>query len=798
MTTLYWLMEYGKVFFAYVFIMFIWPSVVFRKYLKGKTLAYRFSFGVTVQIVIINTVVIGLGLIHLLKSVIVIILFYGVFLFCILKKVKISKQRQRDFRHLLMGTYGWKLLLANTLAKIRSIIKGIWDKFLQLTQKRKWEYFLLGIVVIFGMTYFSYGAFQDYSYGFGDMYPHNAWIYGLVNGQIFSAGVYPEGMHCFLYVMHTVFGIRIYSCLLFLAGIHSATFLVSACIMLKSIFRWRYTPILALTMFLTVDVLCIDSVYSMSRLQWTLPLEFGLFTLFLCAAYLLRYLRDEKVTKKIWDPNLIIFMLSLAASLTIHFYATIMAFFLCVAFVPMLVHKVFQPRRLRALIVTVICGTVIAVVPMLGALASGIPFQGSIGWAMNVIEGTDPETQGAQIQETDSENQGVQTQETDAKTQEIESETELIPEESNSDNEIEDVVRQEKSFGEKLQDFGLKLFSFVKEKAIGVYHSGYITLYKQERADAFLFFSALALGLWLVFRVIATVVKIIRRKKKKINAAYYDECFSLILASVIFFVLYAAGRIGFVSLIAGSRLCSVIHLLILSVICIPIDMIFTTLSLMLHEGIMKVAALLSMIGIYVGTIYTGTFHGYLYYELTRFNGAVMSTYSITESLPKNSFTIVSPVDELYQVIQYGYHEELVNFINESKNDDYMIPTEYVFIFVEKTPIEYAQSHFFEGPDWLAWEKYADYYNSYVSQCPDITTSEISSEKAAEKRRGFPNNSKGYSNLETRTILESNMYEWCREFEELYPNELHTYYEDENFVCYYFKQNVMDLYRLGIR
>ena len=66
------------------------------------------------------------------------------------------------------------------------------------------------MIVLFGVIYYSYGAFQDYSFGFGDCYTHNAWISGLLNGQIFSAGVYPEGMHCVIYAISVMFGIRVF------------------------------------------------------------------------------------------------------------------------------------------------------------------------------------------------------------------------------------------------------------------------------------------------------------------------------------------------------------------------------------------------------------------------------------------------------------------------------------------------------------------------------------------------------------------------------------------------------------
>ena len=35
--TWYWMAEYGKVFFAYLFFMFIWPSIVFEGHLKEKS-----------------------------------------------------------------------------------------------------------------------------------------------------------------------------------------------------------------------------------------------------------------------------------------------------------------------------------------------------------------------------------------------------------------------------------------------------------------------------------------------------------------------------------------------------------------------------------------------------------------------------------------------------------------------------------------------------------------------------------------------------------------------------------------
>ena len=48
----------------------------------------------------------------------------------------------------------------------------------------------------------------------------------------------------------------------------------------------------------------------------------------------------------------------------------------------------------------------------------------------------------------------------------------------------------------------------------------------------------------------------------------------------------------------------------------------------------------------------------------------------------------------------------------------------------------------------------------------------------------------------RTILESKAYEWCQRFAQKYPSELKVYYEDNDFICYYFKQDVEMPYNLA--
>lgn len=65
-----------------------------------------------------------------------------------------------------------------------------------------------------------------------------------------------------------------------------------------------------------------------------------------------------------------------------------------------------------------------------------------------------------------------------------------------------------------------------------------------------------------------------------------------------------------------------------------------------------------------------------------------------DAYPQYSYTIISTTEELYQSVEDARHEEILDFYNKSRLVDYYIPTEYLFFYIEKNPIYYAQYHFF--------------------------------------------------------------------------------------------------------
>lgn len=242
--------------------------------------------------------------------------------------------------------------------------------------------------------------------------------------------------------------------------------------------------------------------------------------------------------------------------------------------------------------------------------------------------------------------------------------------------------------------------------------------------------------------------------------------------------------------------------MLLGVMLMPADMVFSGLAGIGTDLVMRLASFAAVAGIYGAAVATGNFRGMLFYELSRYNAAVEVTESIIDTFPQYSYTIVSPTDELYPVIQYGWHEELLSFVERCGGEEsYSIPSEHVFIFVEKKPLLYRQVQFFEGMPWIGdekylkpfWSVYSDGYpDSAASQAPKMIVADILEllDETEDVKMELPEYGSAwemYLKLENRTVLEAMAYDWCQRFAKEHPSVMNVFYEDDAFVCYYFRQ-----------
>lgn len=721
---IYWNIEAIKVFAGYVFLMFIWPSVVFFDYLKKKSKIFWFSFCVTVQIVIVNTFILFMGLLHILNEQIVRYLFFGAFLFSVCR----------------------------ILINLKS---SIWKKTKEIIANNSSsivEYVLLLSVILFGMIYFSYGSFQIHTYGQYDTFLHHGWINKMAKGQIYPEGIYPVSMHCFIYCLYAMFRIRIYSIMLFFQCIHVTVFLLSAYCLMREIFKWRYSAVLVLTLYLTMDF----TVSSMARLQTTLPMEFGLHTQFLCTLYLVRYLkyaeRNTKTNRFLngeLNENLLLFTMSLTASIVSHYYVTIMAFVFCLSFAVFDLKKIL--RHMIPLVVSVLCGCFIAAAPMIGALASEIPFEASINWGLSVLYGNNEDSKGNDVNNLEN------------------GKTPL----GLTDSDIEVIDKLPES-GQKLTKGIIRIEYLIKR----VYKSGYRFIYGNSR-------TRYILGAMLLVLCSCIINKRWHGEDREKMSNRYIPLILVSLLSVLIFIAYNSPDLGLLVLIPNHRFFPSGHMATLAVLMMPADILFSFCTQVLSDKILQRVSIVLTGGIYMLMKMRGSFHGYLDFSLTRYESAAFVTESIINEFQEKNFTVVSPMDDAYQVELYGKHQEISDFLTKCEKGNWYIPTEYVFIYVEKKPIEYYQNFYFSGPACLA-----------VSGNSEIKYTEISKSAAREDLSQYIN-ARWFLYKYGRTILESKAYEWCQSFAEKNPLTLKTYYEDEQFVCYYFIQDIEKPYDLAL-
>lgn len=713
--------EYGKVLLGYVLLMLVGPSVIFYRHLRHKPLTYRFGFCIAVVPVCLNALVLVLGLLHILSMPLTAAILIGIFG---LSAARLIWEHRRAFA-------AWKHPHRIPAAlRGRDAVCGV----------------LWAVTLVFGTVYFTYGAFQVSCYGFGDLYVHHSWIYGLMQGEVYSDGIYPEAMHCFVYCLRALFGISVFSGLRFLQCVHVVVFLASVGCLLREIFRWRYTPVLTLLLFLTLDVRGADLITSMSRLQWSLPMEFGLPYAVMCPLFLLRYIKgapgmpeNEGVRARLRDENLLLFLLAMTATLSIHYYTAIMAFLLCVPVVLCTVRRIFRPERLIPLAAAVLCGLLIAAAPMAWALAGGKPFQGSINWALSTMDG-----ESAREAQERLDTEGENGSGTDAEPSQ-------------------------------------------KAGRGGVYRNGYAKLYGEGRGTLLLALCCAALTLCLAGKI--------RRAKwaEGAGCGYVP----LILMSAVFVVTYAMPYMGLPQIVAEGRFAAIGHPLTLASALVPLDIAAGFAGERWGEKTLRKAAVLASAGICAAVRLTGVYHGFLYYELSRYPGAVNLTRTIMERFEPQTYGIVSPTDELYQMIEKGQHIELLSFQADVEQEEYYLWLDDIFFFVEKQPLYYAQLYFAQGPSWLGEEKYPEASREEyrilhptwrVSQAPYVIASDISHDKV-ERELTEKNAWLLYTRLENREVLESRAYEQCMRLMEAYPDQMEIYYEDEDLICFRLHQDL---------
>lgn len=764
MTTLI-LLQFTSMFAAYMGITVALPAVMFRRILKNRRISEQFLMCYTFGNFYIIHIVFALQLLHISNFYTLILLTTGLSL-CIWSRVNrislksIFLQFGKNMKKLFDGSLGIRTAFGKVKKGCQAVLRYFVGVFYREIVKKPIQMILL--LGVCGAMFWIYGRqlFLAYGYRASDIPVHLNWINQMSRDNLFANGVYPFGFHCIVYFMHTVFRVDTYviMCQFFFAQVIFIHLVLLA--MLKLLCKAPYLPYVGVLVYILGDFW---SQQTYTRFYSTLPQEYGMIFIIPSVYFLIRFfcLEKEELKSKEATIQLQCFAMAFGLTLAIHFYGTMIAGICCVGIGLGFGYRFFRKEYFWRIITTGILSIVIAILPMGIAFATGTPLQGSIGWGLSVIQSSSSEgededapAQGELVQE-DSADQ------TTSPTEEISGEVMSgdLPETPEGEVSVEMTEKQKGSIGECLQETLETLISSVHWNVFDV--ERYNDLAKPA-SKIFVYTVPIMLVMGLFYCVV-----------RKVN--YGGTLLSVGGYMGLLLLLLSSGNLGLPTLMDATR-CSVyfVYLLVTAAVLLVDSIVYFILMPKGFRFLRNVVSLVILAGSLAGVFHYGLLRSPEYRSGYVTNGAIICLNNIIHENEDMKWTIVSANDERQMGLDHGWHYELIDFLRKleriEEDTKINIPTEKVYFFVEKIPLDYYQSYDKSG------------------QC-------ISKKGASQILPG------GASTLmyqgENRWIVMSKMYFWAQAFQEKYPNEMKVYYESDEFICYEIEQNMYHQYNFAI-
>lgn len=767
------ILRFTGIFTAYTGITVLLPEIMFRRILKGRRLSEQFLMSYTFGNFYIINIVFALQLLHISNFFTLTAVTVLMSILIGLKVNRISLRRKlaegkKIFCRLSDGSLGIRSAVGKLVRWIADVCRCLAEIFYKYIVKKPIQNMF--ILLILGAMFWIYGRQIILTYGYraSDIPVHLSWINQMSRGKIFSKGVYPFGFHCMIYYLHTVFGIDTYVilCEFFFAQVIYLHAVLLA--MLKLLCKTKYLPYIGVFTYI-VGNFWAGQTYS--RFYSTLPQEYGMIFVIPSVYFLIRFFQIHKENLKDRETRRILQCFAMAFSLTlaIHFYGTMIAGLCCIGIAMGFCFRFVKKEYFCRIMVTGILSVALAVLPMAIAFAGGTPLQGSLGWGMSVINGTQNNT--SDTANTSSDNKVKVTGE-DGKTVEIDvsklpsakkDETTVVVEQKKPSlgDRIRTVTDKIKVISDKIKDMPNRLSKVVRTMSIRI-RNIVIPVDWQKMGTAVMTAYAGLLSLGLVFCAF---------RKTEYGAALMSVGFCMLILTV----LLCAGPFGLPTLMDAAR-CSIYYAYLLPVagvvladgiLCfMTIPQIFRNSKNVLSLGI---SVIILIVLLQKDLVKNPEFSsGYVT------NGAITCLTNIIRDNEDETWTIVSANDETQMGLDHGWHYETITFLRQlekiDENTKILIPTKNIYFFIEKIPLDYSVSYAGSG--------------------------QSISKKGASQILPNVGGIRMYQG-ENRWIVMSRMYYWVQAFMKKYPNEMKVYYEDDQFICYRIPQNMYHQYNFAI-
>lgn len=759
--------QFMQLFISYIVFTVGLPALVFYRKAKGFPAAVRFLIYFTIGNFYVINLVQVLELLHIsYRITLSLFTFIPVILLMIkmyhIPVISYMKRILTECRHYILRELGFKSFMRHRWQEIKVFLKVVRRNIVRLVKE---NYLYIPFLVIFSCLLWKIcgpGILNNWGYGASDIPVHNYWINGLIENNIYIGGIYPMGMHCMLYYLATMLGIPVYVTLRLFWLVQYGMIGMMILLFLKGYCKNEFLPYLGIMMFVGADFFVSTSYL---RYGATLPQEFGMLYILPSIFFVMEFFKARKEeldggVNRIRCTSswyLVGFAMSFSLTLPSHFYDTMIAVVICIGIAVGYGYWFWRKEYFFRIILAGILSVITALLPMAIAFLTGKSLQGSMYWAMSIIGLRDytvlifriicivvvAMTVGGVVLFVRGIGKGK-----------ISFEDKKIPEYS------------------RIKKWMLHICNLAPLAAVVLVGWKYreIILLECSRStfavddmNFVLYGIGVALGIGLIQRYF-------------IEPMRGSGIFAMVIAETLLGLVLVSDSLGWPVLMEDYRVCIYFAYLI------PVGFIMTldgAVDVLLMARFPKVQQTIGCILTLVIMICSIKYHwirGPFGGGRLEMNEAILCTTNILKDNKgqDDTWTIVSANDELYMIEKYGRHTETIEFLEDMEDWDstkeVTIPTEKVYFYIEKKPLNYA--------------------NGYAGEVPPV--SEEQADQALPKNSGL-----SAYNGPRRSITMSRMYYWAQKFMELYPNEMKVYYENDRFVCYYIEQNVYRLYNFAI-
>lgn len=677
-------------------------------------------------------------------------------------------------RSKIPGVIEWVLenverLLSGERGKKTSLVQlrgTIYRRFFR-GKRKQWLNVLLELAVmgaaIAAITYvYGPNMIEAYGYKASDIPVHNCWINELDRNNIWVAGVYPYGFHIVIYYLHMVFGIKTYVLLRIFGVVQTYFVYLAMVVALKMVCKGRFTPYLGV-LFYVMDIFNRNTY---ARFEGALPQEFSMIFILTSVCMAIRFFQEfakeqkaEENEKKELDQNcrwyLIQFAIGFSLTLTIHFYSTMIAGLFCIGVAVGFCFRFARWKYFRRIMATGILSVLLSVLPMAAGVAMGKGLQGSLYWGLSVINGgKDDETEATDslVENTElstiSESEGTENR--DGGSTVSASQVEALKKAA-EEKLAEQAKEQQKPLKERLKEKFAAVRSSIRVNVMNV--KPYIV--------------EITLGSIVLLAALGSLMVLLR------EIDFAGVIFSTAFYLLCMCCLQCASLLHLPALMDPNR-CSIF-------LCYSVCFSWTLgadaiVHLLIRwwkkRWVSNVASILTLVIAVSAVISNGLLRKPIVVDALEDNGAIACVTNILKENRNFTWTICSADDELRMTEFYGYHYETITFLRElqdlEKNPEIIMPTQNVYFFVEKIPIDYAGS----------------------TNHKEVTV------EGAEAPLPSAGGIEPYF-AENRWYTMCHIYYWTQKFKELYPDEMEVYYETDSFICYRVQQNVNSPYNFAI-